>query len=83
MTWKRQAGSRDPSAGRHPLETQAKAAKAALEAWIDHSCTEEVVDLITDLLHLADKWGHEYTAQEIITSAYEQYAREINGEEGS
>lgn len=80
VIWKRQAGTQRPDAWDHPLETQARSAKQAVDAWDEHCDNDEIVDLITALLHLADKRGHEYTAKEIVDSAYEQYAREIDGE---
>lgn len=80
--WKRRGGTHDPDVpplpGHSTLRERATKAATARLPYLEEDGEQATVDLLTDLMHLADMEGESF--EEMVLTAKRNYQSEANGE---
>ncbi len=80
--WKVQAGTQHPDEPGHlcegTLRSYAEKAARAVNAYMEEDYEQAIVDLLSDLMHLADREGEDF--ESLLETARGHYLAEIDGE---
>jgi hypothetical protein len=80
-TWKRQAGKLDPDVPDkfgYTLRSRTEKAEGPINVYMEEDYEQAMVDLLTDLMHLADREGEDFDT--LVRKARSHYLAEINDE---
>lgn len=80
-TWKRQAGKLDPDVPDkfgYTLRSRTEKAEGPVNVYMEEDYEQAMVDLLTDLMHLADREGEDFDT--LVRKARSHYRAEIDDE---
>ena len=79
--WKRQADKLDPDVPDkfgYTLRSRTEKAEGPVNVYMEEDYEQAMVDLLTDLMHLADREGEDF--EELLSRARGHYKKEVDGE---
>ena len=79
--WKRQAGKLDPDVPDkfgYTLRSRTEKAEGPVNVYMEEDYEQAMVDLLTDLMHLADREGEDFDT--LVRKARSHYLAEIDDE---